>query len=119
MTLDELDRLKSANEDRIKAIESKYFQRKDELRNVREIFQEKADLREPKEKHVDSSLSYPTYGRGIDPNPGFDSYMINKGLCHDSGSPKKKKKEGDGEDSDRKKGKRPKIISPRRQKFET
>ena len=94
-TLEELDKLKEQNEERIRQIESKYFQRKDELRNVRDIFLEKAELREPKEKRIDSSLSYPTYGRGIDPNPNIDSYMINKNLCNETGSPKKKNKNDD------------------------
>jgi hypothetical protein len=36
-------------------------------------------------------LSYPTYGRGLEPNPNIDSYMINEHLCHDGSSGKKKK----------------------------
>ncbi len=119
--MDELDRLKELNADRIKQIEEKYFQKKDSIQQVKEILQERAELREHKEKHVDSSLSYPTYGRGLDPNPDIDTYMINRNLCAE-GTPKKKSDEGKGGDSPitkREKMKRPKIISPKRQKFET
>ncbi len=47
--------------------------------------------------------------------------MINKNLCHDGQSPNKKKRHETEEDSLSRldKGKRPKIISPRRQKYET
>ncbi len=119
MSLDDLDRLKRENEDRIKSIEERYFKKKEETRQVREILHEKADVREMKEKHVDSSLSYPTYGRGVDPDPNINTYMMNKNLCHDGESPQKKRKGTDEEDNRLDKGKRPKIISPRRQKFET
>ena len=86
---------------------------------MKEIFQEKADLREPREKRVDSSLSYPTYGRGLEPDPALNTYMINKHLCHDGNSPSKRRDndQKDGDEfilSDRQKGQRPKIISPRR-----
>lgn len=47
------------------------------MKNVREILHEKNDQREFKEKRIDSSLSYPTYGRGTDPDPNLDTYMIN------------------------------------------
>jgi hypothetical protein len=64
-------------------------------------------------------LSYPTYGRGIDPNPNIDTYMINKNLCHE-GSPNKKRNDQDeGSPNKKDKQKRPKIISPKRQKYET
>jgi hypothetical protein len=36
------------------------------------------------------SLSYPTYGRGLEPNPNIDSYMINESLCNDNSGGKKK-----------------------------
>lgn len=87
--------------------------------------QERADLRETKEKHVDSSLSYPTYGRsGVDPDPNINTYMINKHLCHDGSSPTKKLRidtddSGQEVSPSREKSKRPKIISPTRQKYET
>ncbi len=85
MGMDELETLKQQNEDRIREIEQKYFQRKDEIKKVKEICQERAEQREHKEKKTDS-LSYPTYGRGLDPNPNIDTYMINTHLCHDGGS---------------------------------
>jgi len=38
MSLDELDKLKSLNEDRIKNIEERYFKKKEETRQIRDIF---------------------------------------------------------------------------------
>ena len=80
-------------------------------------------MREHKEKKSDG-LSYPTYGRGIDPNPNIDTYMINEHLCHDGvGTQTTKKKTLPGENgaspTKKPKQKRPKIISPSRQKYET
>ena len=124
MGMDELDQLKQQNQDRIKQIEEKYFQRKDDIKKVKEICQERAEQREIVQKKSDS-LSYPTYGRGLEPNPNIDSYMINEHLCHDASSNKKKKQVegGPGDDGQspikKPKQKRPKIISPSRQKYET
>lgn len=42
------------------------------------------------------SLSYPTYGRGLEPNPNIDSYMINESLCNDPNSAGKKKQQNAG-----------------------
>ena len=38
MSLDELDKLKQQNEERIRSIEEKYFQKREETRQVKEIF---------------------------------------------------------------------------------
>ena len=81
ITMDELDRLKLENEERIRMIENKYFQKKEDIKKVKQELNERSDLREPKEKHYDSSLNYPTYGRGFDPTPDINTYMINKSLC--------------------------------------
>ncbi len=81
MSVDELDKLKSLNQDRIAKIEERFFKRKEEIQNVKELLQARADARDPKEKHIDSSFNYPTYGRGVDPDPNMDTYMINRGLC--------------------------------------
>jgi hypothetical protein len=90
MGLNELDQLKQQNESRIKEIEDRYFQKRDEIKKVKEICQERAEQRVHVQKKTDS-LSYPTYGRGLEPNPNIDSYMINQSLCHDAESNKKKK----------------------------
>ncbi len=54
-----------------------YFAKKEEMKDVKQILRENTDNREVRQKFVDSSLNYPTYGRCIDPNDRFDSYMIN------------------------------------------
>ncbi len=124
MGMDELETLKQQNEDRIKQIEDRYFQRKDEIKKVKEICQERAEQRQHIQKKTDS-LSYPTYGRGLEPNPNIDSYMINESLCNDGSSGKKKTgpsipgQEGQLSPTKKPKQKRPKIISPQRQKYET
>ena len=113
MSLEELDRLKEENLERIKQIEERYFQSKQQAKPVIEALRDLADKREIKCKNIDSSLSYPTYGRGMDPNPNIDTYMINKGLSSEHAvHGKKHAQEEVGE-------KRPKIISPRRQKYES
>ncbi len=81
LTTDELDRLKAENIDRIQKIEEAYFKKREDMKKVKEIMQERAEQREHKLKIKDSSLSYPTYGRGIDPDQNMDTYMINKSLC--------------------------------------
>lgn len=112
MGMDELETLRQQNEDRIKAIEERYFQKRDEIKSVKEICAERAEQREYREKKSDG-LSYPTYGRGLDPNPNIDTYMINEHLCHD-GAQQKKKKSGEESPGKKAKTKRPKIISPSR-----
>jgi hypothetical protein len=67
-------------------------------------------------------LSYPTYGRGLEPNPNIDSYMINESLCNDNSGGKKKAPTAavnpddaaGGSPMKKPKQKRPKIISPSR-----
>ena len=70
-----------------------------------------------REKRIDSSLSYPTYGRGVDPSVSLDTFMINKDLCQGNSPHRRRMGKEFDEDSDD--IHKPKIISPRRQKYET
>jgi len=59
-------------------------------------------------------LAYPTYGRSMEPNPNFDTFMINPHLSNDANA---KRRGPNGEELEEK-SKKPKICSPRRQRFE-
>lgn len=48
MSMEELDRLKNMNLERIKNIEERYLMKKNELKDVKQIFREKTDQREVK-----------------------------------------------------------------------
>ena len=91
---------------------------------MKEICQERAEQRQHVQKKTDS-LNYPTYGRGLEPNPNIDSYMINESLCGENSGGKKKAVAGNvageanGSPMKKPKQKRPKIISPSRRGYET
>jgi hypothetical protein len=75
---------------------------------------------ETKEQFKDSSLSYPSYGRGLKPNINMNTFMVQEGM---TGLQKKKLAEetagpGSPQASCQAKQRR-RILSPRRQKFET
>lgn len=62
-------------------------------------------------KEGDSNdLAYPTYGRGLDPHPQMDTYMLNDKLLEGSTTT--------GVDGKKEKDIRPKIMSPRRMLYE-
>ena len=88
MNMDELEQLKQTNEMKIKQIEEKYFSRKNEILNTREVIFQQQDQWETKERFIDSSLSYPTYGRGLMPQMQMNTFMIQDGM---TGQQKKKK----------------------------
>ena len=73
-----------------------------------------------KEQFKDSSLSYPSYGRGLQPNINMNTFMVQEGM---SGQQKKKLAEeaaGPGSPQASMQAKqRRRILSPRRQKFES
>ena len=52
--------------------------------SVVHVLQEFADAREHKERKVENNLAYPTYGRSMEPNPNFDTFMINPHLSNDA-----------------------------------
>jgi hypothetical protein len=94
--MNELDALKQKNEDRIKEIEERYFQKKNEIKTSKDILNEMQDNFEIKEKHIDSSISYPTYGRNLKPGLELDTFMIQQNMC---GATKKRRPEDGTVDS--------------------
>ena len=85
------------------------------MKKVKEIMQERAEQRECKVKKIDSNLSYPTYGRGVDPDQRMDTYMINQSLCQEHHSPSRKVRMNQSPSPTRKeKQKKPKVCSPSR-----
>lgn len=87
MSMEELDHLRAQNLERIRQIEQKYFEKREQFsdQNFKKLVKEKVDevmdQRDIKEKRIDSSLNYPTYGRKMDPKMEIDTFMINKSLC--------------------------------------
>jgi hypothetical protein len=65
MNHDELDQLRLKNEQRLADIEDKYFSQKDNVMTYKERMKIRYETFSTKENFKDSSLSYPSYGRGL------------------------------------------------------
>ena len=76
MNFDELNQLKAKNADRIKAIKDKYFNSCNEIKSYKEVMGEMKETWTTKEQYKDSSTSYPSYGRGHQPNINMNTFMI-------------------------------------------
>ena len=76
MNFDELNQLKAKNADRIKAIKEKYFNSCNEIKSYKEVMSEMKETWTTKEQYKDSSTSYPSYGRGLQPNINMNTFMI-------------------------------------------
>jgi hypothetical protein len=76
MNFDELNQLKAKNADRIKAIKDKYFNSCNEIKSYKEVMGEMKETWTTKEQYKDSSTSYPSYGRGLQPNINMNTFMI-------------------------------------------
>lgn len=76
MNFDELNQLKAKNADRIKAIKDKYFNSCNEIKSYKEVMGEMKETWNTKEQYKDSSTSYPSYGRGLQPNINMNTFMI-------------------------------------------
>ena len=76
MNFDELNQLKAKNADRIKAIKEKYFNSCNEIKSYKEVIGEMKETWTTKEQYKDSSTSYPSYGRGLQPNINMNTFMI-------------------------------------------
>ena len=71
---------------------------------------------ETKERFKDNSLSYPSYGRGLEPNIEMNTFMVQENMTG-----QQKKRTGDGPSSPQasvQAKQRRKILSPKRQRFE-
>ena len=67
MNIDELDQLKAKNAKRIAEIEATYFKSKREIKAYGQVVHQLKEEWSTKEQYKDSSTSYPTYGRGLEP----------------------------------------------------
>ena len=101
-------------------LEQKYGEDMDKIQPAKQILREQWGTQDTRERQKDASIKYPSYGRGL-PQPSMDlnTYMINPGMCAD---PAQKKRQSSGSGSP-KAGvaaqQRKRILSPRRQKFES
>ena len=85
-SLRQLDELKAANQQRIRALEESYKGVQEEKRTYWENFHAQIDAtknimpRQKKGKAFESCTSFPSYGRGLDPDPNFLTFMHNENL---------------------------------------
>jgi hypothetical protein len=73
------------NQERIKEIEGRYFDANKVIAEERKIARIKeGEAFEIKEKFKDSSINYPTYGRGLK-KPGIElnTFMVQEKMCAD------------------------------------
>jgi hypothetical protein len=76
MNPDELEQLMAKNERRIQDIEEKYFSQKDNIMTYMERKKKYMETFSTKEGFKDSSLSYPSYGRGLQPKITMNTFMV-------------------------------------------
>lgn len=120
----ELDMLAEKNQKRIKDIEQKYFHNNSQILTAKQIMQEQQDTFNIKERFKDSSINYPTYGRGLkQPGMELNTFMIKEDMCTDVAKEQKKKERnasGSGSPkADVQAQQRKRILSPKRQRFES
>lgn len=119
MNNQELDQLLAKNNDRSKVLEADF---KEKTMNIAEERKEarkaEAEAFEVKEKYKDSSINYPTYGRGLK-KPGIElnTFMVQEKMCADIGG--KNKSNPNSPKADVQAQQRKRILSPERQKYES
>ena len=123
MTNEELYQLRAKNEQRIQQIEERYFEANQSIKSAKYIMQMQKENFETREKFKDASINYPTYGRGLQP-PGvkLQTFIVQQGMFPFDDDEAKKKKTSNSPGSpqpDVQAQQRKKILSPRRQRFET
>jgi hypothetical protein len=116
MNTNELDSLLEKNELRIAEIKERYQLKSETIQTKHDLINEMKDTFETKERFKDNSLSYPSYGRGLEPTINMNTFMVQEGMTGIQ-----KKKLGDGPSSPQasvQAAQRRKILSPKRQRFE-
>jgi|TARA_B110000305_G_C19294723_1_gene566012 hypothetical protein len=127
MNNDELDQLNEKNKKRVKAIEEEYFAKNKEIKTAKEIMNENKETFETKERFKDSSINYPTYGRGLKlPQMELNTFMISQTMCTDVKEERKKKEReaarstsSSPREANVQAQQRKRILSPRRQRYES
>ena len=127
MNNDELDKKKEKNQKRIKEIEKQYFQANSEILTAKEIMNKNKENFEIKERFKDSSINYPTYGRGLKlPEMELNTFMISQTMCTDVKEERKKKEaaaarstSSSPREANVQAQQRKRILSPRRQRYES
>jgi hypothetical protein len=116
----ELDQLKAKNEERIKVIEANYFAANAQILTAKEIMQQQQETFEIKEKFKDQSINYPNYGRGIKlPGIELNTFMVQEKMCDDPTKKKKQTSNSGSPQANVQAQQRKRILSPRRQRYET
>ena len=94
MNTNELDSLLEKNEARIREIKERYALKSETIQTKHDLINEMKDQWETKERFKDNSLSYPSYGRGLEPNINMNTFMVQEGMTGIQ-----KRKLGDGPSS--------------------
>jgi len=81
MNFDELNQLMTKNEKRIKEIEERYFNSRNGIKTYKEVRDELKEEWTTKETYKDSSISYPSYGRGLKPNINMNTFMVQQQMA--------------------------------------
>ena len=94
MNPNELNNLLEKNDERIKALHQRYSEKSENIQTYHDLVIEMKENWETKERFKDNSLSYPSYGRGLEPNIEMNTFMVQEGMTG-----QQKKKIGDGPSS--------------------
>ena len=96
MNNEQLEQLKSKNEERMARLEEKYGEDMDKIQPAKQILREQWGMHDYRERQKDASIKYPSYGRGLaQPSMDLNTYMINPNMCADPGQ-KKRRSSGSG-----------------------
>jgi hypothetical protein len=90
MNQQELDHLLIKNEARIREIEERYRIKSSEIPTYKDELNKEKDTFKTRQKYMDNSLAYPTYGRGMTPSREMNTFMIQPNLA---GSPEARRRE--------------------------
>lgn len=127
MNNEELDQLNEKNQKRIKEIEQQYFDANSKILTAKQIMNMQKETFEIKERYKDSSINYPTYGRGLKlPQMQLNTFMISQTMCTDVKEERKKKEReaarstsSSPREANVQAQQRKRILSPRRQRYES
>lgn len=81
MNFDELNQLLAKNQKRVAQIEKTFFDEKNAIKSYNEVIKEMKENWTTKEKYKTCSTSYPSYGRGLQPNINMNTFMVQEGMA--------------------------------------
>ena len=76
MNTNELNKLLEKNDERIQALYARYSEKKENIQTYHDLVIEQKENFETKQRNKDNPLSYPSYGRGLEPKINMNTFMI-------------------------------------------